>query len=467
MFIKEIKGLNISPLDCYINLRDDEYPFLLESSTDHANLGRYSFAGSNPFLTFSSYNDDITIKKRGGNEKKFTGNPFNELQALMDTYKREKHPLPFTSGAVGYFSYDMAHHIESLPKNAKEDIILPHSFFGFYDTVFVHDHLLNKSFAAHDNSVSGASDTKAEELIQKFIGKISRETAGILKAPELKNLKLETNITRTSYSKSIEKVLEYISSGDIYQANLSQRFSIDYDGDPVSFYKNFVDVSPAPFGALMDIKDAVIMSNSPERYLKRVGDYIETRPIKGTRPRSTDAYEDERLKRELKESEKDAAEHLMIVDLERNDLGRVSRYGTVKVDDFAIVESYSNVHHLVSTVSGRLSDGITPIECIKNSFPGGSITGAPKIRSMEIIDEIEPTTRSVYTGAIGYFDFSGDFDFNIAIRTAIYYKGLSSGGKIYFQAGGGIVADSDPDLEYEETIVKAGNFLKAAGIKAI
>jgi para-aminobenzoate synthetase component 1 len=461
MILREIK--NIDPLNCYVNLKDDEYPFLLDSSTDHEKLGRYSLSSSNPFLTFSSRDDTITIKERDGAGRTFSGNPFLELDKLLNRFKREKGPLIFSSGAVGYFSYDMGHHIETLPKRAEEDVVLPHSFFGFYDTVFVHDHLLNKSFAAFDDLIHDVPKEEAERRLDEFTAKISNEITADFQETK-KALRLESNFLKNAYADGTRKVLKYISSGDIYQANLSQRFSADYDGDAISFYKNFIDMSPAPFGALIDIKDAVIMSNSPERYLKRVGDYIETRPIKGTRPRSEDSAEDERLKRELKESEKDLAEHLMIVDLERNDLGRVSEYGSVKVDEFLIIESYSNVHHLVSTVSGRLKEGVTSVECIMNSFPGGSITGAPKIRSMEIIDEIEPTTRSIYTGAIGYFDLSGDFDFNIAIRTAIYCKNPAGQGRLYFQVGGGIVADSDPGLEYEETLIKAKNFLKAAGV---
>ncbi|MFC1855141.1 aminodeoxychorismate synthase component I, partial [Thermodesulfobacteriota bacterium] len=458
MIIKEINKL--SAINCFMNLREDDYPFFLDSSVSYETLGRYSFVGSAPFLTFSSYDDEITITKKGLAPEKFKGNPFTKFQELLDKFKREKSEFPFASGAVGYFSYDMGRHIEKLSQSAKEDVSLPHSFFGFYDTLFMHDNHLGKSFVVHDDALLGEGD--GERKVDIFTEKISRvfgsnndSNKESVKTPSNggDRLNFESNFSREAYLKGIEKVLEYISNGDIYQANLSQRFSVDYSGDVMEFYKSFVEISPAPFGALLDIKDAVIMSNSPERYLKKVGDHIETRPIKGTRKRSSDADEDNRLVEELKKSEKDLAEHLMIVDLERNDLGRVSKFGSVNVDDFIVVESYSNVHHLVSTVSGRLVDGVTPIECIMNSFPGGSITGAPKIRSMEIIDEIEPTTRGIYTGAIGYFDLSGDFDFNIAIRTAIYYKGDNQKGKIYFQVGGGIVADSDPSSEYEETIV--------------
>ncbi len=459
MFVKEVK--DITPLEWYAALEDDEQPFLLDSSVDHENCGRYSFVGSDPFLTFRSYNDEVVIKLKGAREKRFRSNPFDELGRLLAKYKRNARNLPFTSGAVGYFAYEMGRHIETLPKSLAEDIKLPHSFFGFYDTIYIHDHLLKKSYVACDDTVSGLSGRGAEAKSQWLIDKITMRTRfDIPEMPSLKDIKLESNFTPEEYKLGVKKVLGYIESGDIYQANVSQRFAIDYDGDALAFYKNFIEVSPAPFGAVINVDGAVIMSNSPERYLKREGDYIQTRPIKGTRPRGKCAASDERLKRELKASVKDQAEHLMIVDLERNDLGRVSEYGSVQVEEFGIVESYSNVHHLVSTVSGRLKEGTTSIDCIKNSFPGGSITGAPKIRSMEIISEIEPTARSVYTGAIGYFDFSGDFDFNIAIRTAIYYQN-----KIYFQVGGGIVADSDPDLEYDETIVKAESFLKTAGIE--
>ncbi|HDJ29183.1 MAG TPA: aminodeoxychorismate synthase component I, partial [Proteobacteria bacterium] len=260
------------------------------------------------------------------------------------------------------------------------------------------------------------------------------------------------------YIEAVRQILEYISAGDIYQVNLSQRFAVEFAGKPLDFYRKFRTLSPAPFGAYLVTDNHTIMSNSPERYLLIKNDYIETRPIKGTRPRGGNPEIDEQLRRELIDSSKDQAEHIMIVDLERNDLGRVAQYGTVHVPEMEIVESYANVHHLVSTVAARIEPKHSTVDCIVNSFPGGSITGAPKLRSMEIIDELEPSCRGVYTGSIGYLDFSGDIDLNIAIRTAVHHQNT-----LYFQVGGGIVADSDPHLEYEETITKAESFLKTLG----
>ena len=252
------------------------------------------------------------------------------------------------------------------------------------------------------------------------------------------------------------QILEYIAAGDIYQVNLSQRFTTPFTSDSRKFYLHFRNLSPTPFGAYIETGKHAIMSNSPERYLLIKENYIETRPIKGTRPRGKTEEEDKNLGRELLASPKDRAEHIMIVDLERNDLGRVAEYGSVHVPEMQILESYANVHHMVSTVSGKIRPGMSSSDCLRNSFPGGSITGAPKLRSMEIIDELEPSCRGVYTGSIGYFDFSGDLDFNIAIRTAI-----ACDNHLYFQVGGGIVADSDPNDEYQETHTKAAAFRKA------
>ena len=271
--------------------------------------------------------------------------------------------------------------------------------------------------------------------------------------------KIASNFTKQAYISAIKKAKEYILSGDIYQVNLSQRFKVDFSGDAYYFYNIFRKLSPAPFGAFLDFGEFKILSNSPERYLFIHGTHIETRPIKGTRPRGNTPEEDEELIKELKESTKDKAEHLMIVDLERNDLGRVAQFNTVKVSEFEIIETYANVHHMVSTVEAKINKKYNIIDCIKNSYPGGSITGAPKIRSMEIIDELEPTFRSVYTGSIGYIGVDNSLDLNIAIRTAIIKDN-----NIFFQVGGGIVADSDPEDEYGETIVKAESFIKSINL---
>ncbi|RLB71045.1 MAG: aminodeoxychorismate synthase component I, partial [Deltaproteobacteria bacterium] len=285
--------------------------------------------------------------------------------------------------------------------------------------------------------------------------------AALIQQPEYKaadsdNDHLQSNFSYAEYKMAIKRILEYIAAGDIYQVNLSQRFVTPFTRDSREFYLHFRNLSPAPFGAYIETGKHAIMSNSPERYLLIQDNYIETRPIKGTRPRGKTTEEDKKLGLELLKSTKDQAEHIMIVDLERNDLGRVADYGSVHVPEMQILESYANVHHMVSTVAGKIRPGMSSSDCLRNSFPGGSITGAPKLRSMEIIDELEPSCRGVYTGSIGYFDFSGDLDFNIAIRTAIACED-----HLYFQVGGGIVADSDPDDEYQETHTKAAAFRKA------
>jgi para-aminobenzoate synthetase component 1 len=270
------------------------------------------------------------------------------------------------------------------------------------------------------------------------------------------NTLLKSNISHEEYIKAVAAAREYICAGDIFQVNLSQRFEADLNIPPYELYQRLRRINPAPFASYLNFDDVSVVSASPERFLKIRGDWVETRPIKGTRPRGKSGAEDKALAQELLSSAKDRAENVMIVDLERNDLGRVSRYGTVKVTELAILETYPTVFHLTSTVVGRLSPGKSRIDLLKATFPGGSITGAPKVRAMEIIDELEPTRRSVYTGSIGYLSFDGGMDLNIVIRTFVI-----KGSKAYFQVGGGIVYDSEPEAEYQETLDKARALIQA------
>ena len=269
-------------------------------------------------------------------------------------------------------------------------------------------------------------------------------------------LVLNSNFTSEAYIGTVDRVRKYIAAGDVFQVNLSQRFETKLTISPYELYQRLRKVNPAPFASYLNFDGITIVSASPERFLKVQGDLVETRPIKGTRPRGKDPVEDERLAHELVHSIKDRAENIMIVDLERSDLGRVCRYGTVKVTELAILETFPTVFHLTSTIVGRLRQEATSIDLLKATFPGGSITGAPKVRAMEIIDELEPTRRSVYTGSIGYLGFNGDLDINIVIRTC-----LIKNGKAYFQVGGGIVYDSDPEGEYLETLDKARGLIQA------
>jgi len=379
------------------------------------------------------------------------------LREELNKYKVENNSeLPFIGGAVGYLSYDLVHHIEKLPRKAIDDIGIPELYMGFYDWVIVVDHLKAETYLATPE-LNIAKEAEKIEEITEIIRDNEREYNYTIASEvgEYQSISLKSNFTKDDYLETIEQVRRYIKSGDIYQANLTQRFTGEVSVSSYELYRDLRRNSPAPFGAFLNFGDVDILSNSPERFIQVRDRIVETRPIKGTRPRGKTIQEDEALKSELLNSKKDRAELLMIVDLERNDLGKVSRTGTVKVPELFELEEYTNVHHLVATVQGELREDKDLVDLIEATFPGGSITGAPKIRAMEIIDELEPTQRSVYTGAIGYLGFDGSLDLNIAIRTIIKKKN-----QIYFQVGGGITWDSNPKEEYQETLDKAESIIR-------
>lgn len=463
------------------------YPdfFFLDSSLTGDAYSKFSFFGTEPFLTIKSTGLDVVIEDECG-EKENRGDPFDQLGILVGKYKIEvpaslsgTTKFPFIGGAVGYLSYDLGRHIEKLPDTTIKDIEFPEMYFGFYDTIAAFDHSTNKCFVISSNLRDCKSENNNPDSLSELNGKIDR-FIDILKTepgnqlPEQNsdvevtddNVKINSNFTRDEYIAAIRKAKEYILSGDIYQVNISQRFKIRTKFTPFNLYERLRSFNPAPYSSFISFDGRYIMSSSPERFISvhvngngDNGEHklnVQTRPIKGTRPRSNDKIEDQRLGRELMESAKDDAELTMIVDLERNDLGRVCEYGTVKVAERKVLESYTTVHHLVATVEGVLKGEHNIIDLLKASFPGGSITGAPKIRAMEIIDELEKTKRSVYTGAIGYIGFDGNVDLSVAIRTLLMEDDM-----VYFQVGGGIVADSDPENEYEETLHKASALIKA------
>ncbi len=441
-----------SPPSIFNSLAIYPYSFFLDSSCGNEVLGRFSFLSCEPFLVFRSKGDSVTLESADGTIKRFKANPFLALKDILREYKiPANYKTPLACGAVGYFAYDLKNFIEDLPDIARDDLNLPDCVLGFYDCVVTYDNFKSKAY------LSGLSTKRLEEFKDRIFKKPIVETAEFsISRPTLKS-----NFSKASYMEAIKKAKYYIKKGDIYQVNLSQRFETELEIEPHELYSRLRKISPAPFSSYLGFKNIAILSSSPERFLKKCGRYIETRPIKGTRPRGKDEPADRLLERELVESAKDNAEHIMIVDLERNDLGRICEYGSVKPVESAVVERYSNVFHLVSTVSGKLKDGIDPIDCLMAAFPGGSITGAPKIRSMEIIEELEPVKRSVYTGAIGYISFDGNMDTSIVIRTL-----LAKDQKAYFSVGGGIVADSVPEEEYDETIDKAKGLMLALGISA-
>lgn len=461
--VEEIADLS-SARALFDALKDNPYVFFLDSACDHEKLGGFSFLGCDPFLVFKSKRDFVTLEWADGKTENFKLNPFSVLKSLFKKYKTETvQGMPFTSGAVGYFAYDLKDFIENLPDLADDDLGLPDCVIGFYDVVIIRDNLAKKTYVASsglpETDAAGNSRRK-ESRLKEFKNKLSARPGSDKRhifhaAPSA----LRSNFLKTEYAEAIRTAKAYIKKGDIYQVNLSQRFEAKIDVEPAELYLKLRETSPAPFSAYLGFKDVAVLSSSPERFLLKKGDYVETRPIKGTRPRGEDASSDALLGKELSESPKDMAEHIMIVDLERNDLGRVCEYGSVHVSESFVLEKYANVFHLVSTVAGRLKKDIDPIDCLLAAFPGGSITGAPKVRSMEIIEELEPVKRSIYTGAIGYISFDGNMDTSIVIRTF-----LVKGDRVYFQVGGGIVADSDAEKEYEETIDKAQGLFKTLGI---
>ncbi len=457
--IEEI-DTGLAPLDAFELIKDRQFSFFLDSGMDPHKLGRYSFIGSDPFLVLEAWGSDVTISQ-GNTKRSLTGNPFDVLDSLLKTYRLDYHslPVPFIGGAVGYFSYDLCHFIERLPGTARDDLKLPECYLGFYDLVLAFDNLENKTYIVSTGfpEIKGAKRMdRAEKRLNELKNKLANASGSntgasmVYKSFPLGQLELKGNFTHQEYIKAVEKARQYIIAGDIFEVNLSQRFEAGLSVTPYDLYRRLRQINPAPFACYLGFDEVSVVSASPERFLRLREDWVETRPIKGTRPRGKTPEEDETLANELLNSTKDRAENIMIVDLERNDLGRVCRYGTVKVTELAILEVFPTVFHLTSTVIGRLNKGKNGIDLLKATFPGGSITGAPKVRAMEIIDELEPTRRSVYTGSIGYLGFNGDLDLNIAIRTFLVKKK-----KAYFQVGGAVVYDSDPENEYQETLDKA------------
>lgn len=458
-------------LDTFERINQRSFSFLLDSARLHRDTGRYSFLGCEPFLIFKSKGNHIEILTREEKNCHF-GNPLQKLREILDSFRSIKLVgLPnFTGGAVGYFGYDLCHFFENLPCLAKDDLNLPDVLFMFVDTIIAFDHFERQVLVISNIMPKGEPDKDYDEAvkrIERLIGRINRAplvcNVSCLKTeaplPSTQNLApkniIESTFTQEGFEEIARRAKEYIKAGDIFQANLSQRLSTQTDVEPFRLYRILKEINPSPFACYLNLDDLKIVSSSPERLLKLEGREVQTRPIAGTRPRGKTPDEDLALSCELVLSEKERAEHIMLVDLERNDLGRVCEYGTVEVNELMILEEYSHVIHIVSNIKGILHKDKDRFDLIRATFPGGTITGAPKIRCMEIIDELEPVTRNIYTGSIGYLSFNGDLDLNIAIRTFVIKDA-----KAYVQVGAGIVADSDPTKEYYETLYKAEALLE-------
>jgi para-aminobenzoate synthetase component 1 len=425
------------------------------SGLPSSHYGRYDILVADPFITFVSDEQQTIVKER---ERSYTTkeDPFLLIKQALQPYRVEKSDLPFTGGAVGYFAYDLARRLERLENHADHaDAIAPMKV-GIYDWAVLVDHR-NKTTCL----VSNGYDTKTRERWTDLCAIFDKPAA--VAYAERRSFKLHSavrsNMHKSDYAKAFHQIQHYIHEGDCYQVNLAQRFSAQAAGDGWQAYIKLREISPAPFMAYMHFEDIQVLCGSPERFLQLKDGQVETRPIKGTRPRAADVEQDAQYGQDLQNSLKDRAENLMIVDLLRNDIGKSCETGSVRADQLFQLQSFAHVHHLVSIVTGCLQQGKTALDLLRGCFPGGSITGAPKLRSMQIIEELEPHRRGVYCGAIGYIGFDGNMDTNIAIRTAVYKPGLPVG-EISFYAGGGIVADSDLDKEYTETLDKASGMLK-------
>ncbi len=449
----------LSPFEIYRRLViPGTNSFLLESGKGDSEIGRYSFIGTNPYLTFKCKDSTIEIIEPSGT-RVLHGDPLTELRKIFSRvgYPNAKSLPPFFGGAAGYFSYDFVRSLENLPRASADSLQVPDAHLIFVDLIIAIDHLkkqLHVIFAPpKDLTTSKPLSLLYSNWNQKLADiKIRLQTT----APPLKALpttqpRFTSTHSKNEYIRQVEKCQEYITSGDIYQANLSQQFIADLNNyDSHALYQRLREINPAPFAAFIEFDDITIASVSPERLVRLQNRIAETRPLAGTRQRGKTHIADQQLNKELLTNAKERAEHVMLVDLERNDLGRVCSYGTVQTSEFMSIEQCSHVKHIVSTIQGQLSPSRDAFDLLQAMFPGGTITGAPKIRCMEILDELESTTRGAYTGSVGYLSLAGDLDLNILIRSLIIKDNRG-----YIRVGAGIVADSIPEREYEETLLKA------------
>lgn len=484
-FIKDAKSGVIFPLYIELPLHNPQQTyesvkspnsFILESLHGPEKIARYSFIGAGPFLTFKAKNGSVEIS---GKDKRVikSSNPLKELKELMAAYelKPQSGLPPFTGGAVGLISYDFVHYLEHLPRTAVDDLKIPDAHFMFVDTVIAIDHKLKKTFIISSPAAIEVIRNSSQEILDwgeeydsaiekmsRLYNKIQSPTCTVQETSERRGraVNIRHEITKEDYMNMVIKTKAYITAGDIFQANISQRVSAEIGHiKPWELYMALSRINPSPFAAYLNMGDYHIVSSSPERLVRVSDDNVETRPIAGTRRRGIDSKEDSSMRAELLLDEKERAEHLMLIDLERNDLGKISDYSSVTVDELMTTEDYSHVMHIVSNIRGKIVEGKDSFDVIRAVFPGGTITGVPKVRCMEIIDELEPVARGPYTGSLGYISFTGEMDLNIIIRSFVIKDSIA-----YVQAGAGIVADSDPEREYYETLKKAEALIKTLEI---
>ena len=427
----------------FSRIAGEPWSIFLDSGYPLIDRGRYDIMTARPYRTVVTYGDETRIAD--GKTLQHSGeDPFDLVRRQLGERRINLSGFPFSGGALGYFSYDLGRRIEQLPALCRDDINMPDMAIGLYDWALIVDHHRRRTWLiAADEARLGVEEWR--DLQDLFSSDNTREAAGHSIQSRLLN-----HTDKEQYSAAFNRIQRYIRDGDCYQVNLAQRFSVAVTGDSWSVHRQLRKSNPAPYACFFRLEQGCILSSSPERFISVSNDQVETKPIKGTIRRSVYAYEDKALAEQLLESEKDRAENLMIVDLLRNDIGKNCEIGSVMVPRLFALESFATVHHLVSTVTGRLARSKHALDLLRGAFPGGSITGAPKLRAMQIIEELEAYRRTVYCGAIGYIGFDGNMDTNIAIRTLVHKDD-----RIYFWAGGGIVADSVPESEYRECFIKA------------
>ena len=473
---RQLTGDTLTPVSAYCKLSQDKWSFLFESVVGGEKVGRYSFLGTDPFLRFSVKKKTVTIETRNPTQSgtfiqsiSEHNDPIALLQEYINKY-RSPHiaGLPrFCGGAVGFTGYDTVRYVEDLPNTPPDDRNLPDLCFGFYDHMVIFDHI-NKTIAvvvhAHitDNDKELSYKTACDK-IDAIVHQLQNNQC-TLKITDIQpegkvSQPYKSNFTQESFEKAVVKCKEYINAGDIFQIVLSQRLETETKAKPFDIYRTLRVVNPSPFLFFLRFDDLCLIGSSPEIMVRVEERHVTIRPLAGTRPRGKNEEEDKVLAQDLISDPKERAEHIMLVDLGRNDVGRIAEFGTVQISDVMTVEKYSHVMHLCSTVEGTLKKEMTALDALKSCLPAGTLSGAPKVRAMEIIDDLEPHKRGPYGGAVGYIDFSGNMDTCIALRTMVLV-----GQKAYLQAGAGVVADSDPAKEYEETLNKAKGLLRALEI---
>jgi anthranilate synthase component 1 len=460
---REIMADMDTPVSAFKKLDDGHFSFLLESIEGGEKWGRYSFLGSTPSLIVRSRGNIVETIENGSMTSCVSDDPLGCIRETLARFTPvEVEGLPrFFGGAVGYLGYDMVRHFEHLPTAKPALLDAFDSYFLVTDTIVIFDTMSQKIKVVSNAHLEGdttpeAAYRLATENITAIIKRLRMPLSGCSTPAAEKRVKLHSNVTREAFESAVERAKEYVRSGDIIQVVLSQRFSGELSADPLDIYRVLRTLNPSPYMFFLRLDDTVIVGASPEVMVRKEGSRVELRPIAGTRPRGGTVADDTRLAEELLADPKERAEHVMLVDLGRNDLGRVCSTGSVRVSELMVIERYSHVMHIVSNVQGELSGGRDAFDLVRATFPAGTLSGAPKVRAMQIIDELEPVRREVYGGAVGYFSFSGNMDLAITIRTLVIKDG-----KVHLQAGAGIVADSDPTAEWQETVNKGMAVMKA------